>query len=117
MLDLHVWWAWVVVIGNGISGAWCLAAHWWAPLRVRVIWAAVVVVEASIFLQVAIGVWLVTVEGVPAPGIHMFYGFISLVAVAILYGYRVQLRAHQYLLYGVGGWFLMGLGIRSMFLA
>ena len=52
-----------------------------------------------------------------APGMRMFYGFISIVSVAILYAYRTQVRAWQYLLYGLGGLFLMGLGIRAMFLA
>lgn len=116
MLGFHVWWSWIVVVGNGVSGVWCLGAHWLPPLRVRAVWAAVVMVQASVFVQVAVGVWVVAVEGIPAPGIHMFYGFISLVVIAILYGYRVQLRAQQFLLYGFGGLFLMGLGIRSMVL-
>lgn len=115
--DLHDWWAWVVVVGNGLAGAWCLGAHWLPPLRVRGMWAVVAVVQVSIFVQVALGVWLVAVDGLPLPAMHAFYGFISIVAVAILYAYRVQLRAQQYLLYGFGGLFLMGLGIRAMFLA
>lgn len=117
ILDLHDWWSWVVVVGNGAAGIWCLGAHWSPLLRVRGMWAVVVAVQVSIFVQVALGVWLVAVEGMDAPGIHMFYGFVSIVAVAVIYGYRVQLRAWQYLLYGFGGLFLMGLGIRSMFLS
>jgi hypothetical protein len=117
ILDLHDLWSWVVVIGNGIGGAWCLAAHWWAPLRVRALWAFVVLIELTIFVQVALGVYLVAVEDMTAPGMHMFYGFISIVSVAVLYGYRTQVRAWQFLLYGCGGLFLMGLGIRAMFLA
>ena len=117
ILDLHDWWSWIVVVGNAAAGLWCLGAHWLPPLRVRGMWAAVVAVQVSIFVQVALGVWLVAVEGIDAPGIHMFYGFIMIVAVAVIYGYRVQLRAWQYLLYGYGGLFLMGLGIRSMVLS
>ena len=37
-------------------------------------------------------------------------------SVAIVYSYRAQLRAQRYLLYGFGGLFLMGLGIRAMVL-
>jgi hypothetical protein len=48
---------------------------------------------------------------------HMFYGFIALVAVAIIYSYRRQLEQHRYLLYGLGELFVMGLAIRAMFLA
>ena len=117
LLELHTVWAWVVVVGNALAGAWCLGAHWWAPMRVRGMWGAVVTVQVTIFVQVILGVYLVAAEGIEAPGMHMFYGFISIVAVAILYGYRSQLRAWQYLLYGLGGLFLMGLGIRAMFLA
>ncbi|MHB1139925.1 MAG: hypothetical protein ACYC2O_13300 [Microthrixaceae bacterium] len=116
ILDLHTAWAWVVVVGNALAGLWCLGAHWWPPLRVRAIWAFVVLMEATIFVQVALGVYMVAVEDITAPGMHMFYGFISIVAVAVIYGYRTQLRAWQFLLYGSGGMFLAGLGIRSMLL-
>lgn len=115
-LDLHTTWAWVVVIGNGIAGLWCLGAHWLPPLRVRGMWAAVAAVQVTIFVQVILGVYLVAVEGISAPAMHMFYGWISIVTVALIYGYRTQIRAWQYLLYGFGGLFLMGLGIRAMLL-
>jgi hypothetical protein len=45
---------------------------------------------------------------------HMFYGFVAIVAVGIVYSYRQQLRHRLYLLYGFGGLFLMGLGIRAL---
>jgi hypothetical protein len=117
ILDLHDLWSWVVVVGNGLAGLWCLGAHWLPALRVKALWVAVVVVEVTIFVQVALGVYMVAVQGVEAPAMHMFYGFISLVTVGILYAYRTQLRAQMYLLYGFGGLFLMGLGIRAMVLA
>jgi hypothetical protein len=44
----------------------------------------------------------------------MFYGFVAIITVAILYSYRNSLRAWQYLLYGGGSLFLMGLGIRAV---
>ena len=44
----------------------------------------------------------------------MFYGFVAIIAVAIIYSYRDQMQADRYLLYGFGGLFLMGLGIRAM---
>jgi hypothetical protein len=117
ILDLHDLWSWVVVIGNGLAGAWCLGAHWVPALRVKALWVAVVIVQVTIFVQVALGVYMVAAQGIEAPAMHMFYGFISLVTVGILYAYRSQLRAQTYLLYGFGGLFLMGLGIRAMFLA
>jgi hypothetical protein len=117
VLQLHSEWAWVVVIGNAIAGSWCLGAHWIPALRVRALWWFVVAVEATIFVQVCLGVYMVAAEGIDAPEFHVFYGFIAIVAVAILYSYRNQLKAHLYLLYGFGGLFLMGLGIRAMTLA
>jgi len=49
-----------------------------------------------------------------APQFHMFYGFVAIIAVGIIYSYRQQLRHRLYLLYGLGGLFIMGLGIRAV---
>ena len=116
LLDVHVAWAWVVVFANALVGLWALGAHWIAPLRVRGLWWAVVAAEVAIAIQVALGVAIFAGQGIDAPEFHMFYGFIALVAVAIIYSYRNQLRASLYLLYGFGSLFLMGLAIRAMLL-
>ena len=70
--------------------------------------------ELTIFVQVGLGVGLVSGQGFVAPKFHMFYGFVAIIAVAIIYSYRQQMRHRLYLLYGLGGLFLMGLGIRAM---
>jgi hypothetical protein len=44
----------------------------------------------------------------------MFYGFVAIFTVAIIYSYRQQMQHRLYLLYGLGGLFLMGLGIRAL---
>ena len=44
----------------------------------------------------------------------MFYGFVAIIAVGIIYSYRQQMRHRLYLLYGLGGLFVMGLGIRAI---
>jgi hypothetical protein len=44
----------------------------------------------------------------------MFYGFVAIIAVGIIYSYRQQMRHRLYLLYGLGGLFIMGLGIRAV---
>ena len=62
------------------------------------------------------GVIVVNRDGVPFPQFHAFYGFVAIMAAAIIYSYRGQLRGREYLLYGLGSWFLMGLGIRAMVL-
>ena len=43
----------------------------------------------------------------------MFYGFLTLLAVGLIIGYR-QLAQYRNLLYGLGGLFIMGLSIRAM---
>jgi hypothetical protein len=114
LLDLHEGWAWVVVIGNGLAGVWALGAHWLPALRRRALWWFTIGVELAIFVQVALGVGLVAGEGIEAPQFHMFYGFVALITVGLIYSYRAQLADRRYLLYGFGGLFLMGLGIRAM---
>jgi hypothetical protein len=114
LVEVHEGFAWFVVVGNAIAGLWALAAHWQGRLRVPALWWWTLVVQVSIFLQVGLGVLLVTVEDLEAPDFHMFYGFVALAAVGIIYSYRQQLEPHRYLLYGGGGLFLMGLGIRAM---
>ena len=66
------------------------------------------------FVQVGLGVGLVAGQHIKAPQFHMFYGFVAIIAVGIIYSYRQQLRDHLYLLYGLGGLFVMGLGIRAL---
>jgi hypothetical protein len=112
--DLHASFAWFVVVGNGLAGAWALAAHWWEPARVRALWLVTAVVQVSIIVQVALGVAaLGALEGDPDQ-FHLFYGFVAVATIGIIYSYRAQLAAHRYLLYGGGGLFLMGLALRSM---
>ena len=112
--DVHEAWAWFVIIGNAMAGTWSLVAHWVDAVRTRALWWFVGVVEVAIFVQVGLGVGLVAGQGFVAPQFHMFYGFVAIIAVGLLYSYRSQMWAWRYLLYGFGGLFLMGLGIRAM---
>jgi len=114
VLDVHESFAWFVIVANGLAGLWCLAAHWVEALRTKAMWWFVVVAEATVFVQVVLGVVLVAGQGIEAPQFHMFYGFVAIIAIGIIYSYRAQLKAHQYLLYGFGSLFIMGLGIRAM---
>ena len=112
--NVHEAWAWVVVIGNGLAGLWALGAHRFASLRGRALWWFTGTAEVAIFVQVTLGVIMVAGHDRVAPQFHMFYGFVALMAVAIIYSYRLQIARYRYLLYGGGGLFLMGLGIRAM---
>ncbi|HAG67025.1 MAG TPA: hypothetical protein DCL10_01870, partial [Acidimicrobium sp.] len=68
----------------------------------------------SIFVQVILGVIMVNRDKREFPQFHAFYGFVAIIAIAIIYSYRAQLKSRVYLLYGFGGLFLMGLSIRAM---
>ena len=115
--SIHANFAWVVIFANAIAGVWSLGAHRGGALRVRALGWFISAAEVTIFIQVALGV--ANLAGGRAPGndFHIFYGFVALITVGILYGYRNQLRAYAYLLYGWGSLFLMGLAIRALLLA
>ncbi|MGQ0432597.1 MAG: hypothetical protein ACT452_09365 [Microthrixaceae bacterium] len=112
--DLHADFAWVVVVSNAVVGAWALAAHYREALRTPVLWRLTLVAELTIVLEVALGVALVAVQHLDVAQFHAFYGFVALATIGIVYSYRPQVRPHQYLLYGLGGLFLMGLALRAM---
>ena len=104
----------MVIISNGLAGLWALGAHRWPALRTRALWWYTLLAELTIFVQVGLGVGLVAGQHYHAKQFHMFYGFVAIIAATIIYSYRQQLRHRIYWLYGGGGIFLMGLGIRAM---
>ncbi len=114
ILALHEWWAWVVIVGNGAAGLWALGAVRWEGLRSKALWWLTAVAQVSVFVQVGLGVYLVAAEDMEAPDIHMFYGFLTIISVAIIHSYRNQMRHRLYPLYGLGGLFVMGLGLRAL---
>ena len=115
LLDVHKAWAWVVIIGNGLAGLWAIGAHYREELRTRALWWFTVAAELAVFVQVGLGVGLVAGEKIEAPQFHMFYGFVAIIAIGIIYSYKNQIaRKYLYLLYGLGGLFIMGLGIRAL---
>ena len=63
-----------------------------------------------------LGVYLMAHDHIEAPQFHTFYGFLTIISVAIIHSYRQQLQHRLYLLYGLGGLFVMGLGIRALVL-
>jgi hypothetical protein len=103
-------------VSNGLAGLWALVANWQPALRRRALWWFTVAAQVSIFVEVGFGVGLVSVDDYVAPEFHAFYGFIAIIAVGIIFSYRSQMQHRLYLLYGLGGLFVMGLAIRSMVL-
>lgn len=115
--SIHEGWAWVVIIGNGLAGLWALGANWLTPLRTRALWWFIGAAELTVFVQVVLGTIMVSKYKVPLPEFHAFYGFVGIIAIAIIYSYRMQMQHRLYMLYGFGSLFVMGLGIRAMLVA
>ena len=86
--------------------------------RVRPLWWAVIVAQLTTFAIAIIGVLIVNRFGIELDQFHALYGFSTIVAVGILYSYRGSPFAKQkvHLLYGLGSLFIMGLGVRAMYL-
>ena len=114
LVDLHKSWAWYVIIANGLAGFWSLGAHKFESLRTRALWWFTLLAQLTVFVQVTLGVIMVNKYKLEFPQFHAFYGFVGIIAVAIIYSYRNQMKHRLYLLYGFGGLFIMGLGIRAL---
>ena len=113
---LHVALGWTVVVANGLVGLWALVAHWVPAARHQILWWATALAQLLIGVEVVLGVAYLRSSGLEVSGIHQFYGFITLLSVALIYSYRPQVRKWQYLLYGFGGLFIMGLALRTVFI-
>ena len=113
---IHGDWGYVAIALNALSGLHGLAAWRWPRLRGRPVWIGVVIAELAMMVQVVMGVVLVSNGRFTPPRFHMFYGFVSFITVGLLYSYRYVFRARNQmeLFYGLGGLFLMGLGIRAV---
>lgn len=116
MLDFHSVWGWIAIVANALAGLYALAAWQWVRLRGRPVWAATIAAEVAMLVQVLSGVVLVSVDDLEAPGFHMFYGFVAFLTVGLLYSYKYVWKARGWLelAYGLGGLFVMGLGLRAV---
>jgi hypothetical protein len=118
LYDAHRVLAWFLIVSNALVGVWALVAHAVAPLRVRALWWAVAVAQLSAFAIAVVGVLMLDRYGLELDQFHALYGFSCIVAVGILYSYRGSpfVKDKVYLLYGLGSLFIMGLGIRAMYI-
>jgi hypothetical protein len=117
--DLHVVTAWFLIVSNAFVGVWALVAQYVPSIRHRVLWWVTLVAQLSTLAVAVIGALIVNQNGVELDSFHALYGFSTIFAVAILYSYRNSpfIADKVHLLYGCGGLFIMGLGIRNLFLA
>ena len=115
-IEVHQLWAWVVVLSNAGAGGWALAAHRYPQLRHKAMWWLTIAAQLSVAAQAVLGVLVMNVDGREVDQLHVIYGFVSLASVGVIYSYQAQLQQWRYLLYGWGGLFLMGLGLRALVL-
>ena len=117
LLESHRTLGYAAIYANAAAGLWMLAA-WRIPALRRPAWRwwPVIAAEALMMTQVVLGVLLVSVEDYAPPRFHMFYGFVAFITVGLLYSYRYVWKARGWmeLAYGLGGLFIMGLGIRAI---
>jgi hypothetical protein len=118
LYDLHDVLAWFLILSNAFVGCWALAAQWLAVLRVRPLWWSIAVAQLSAFAIAVVGVLMVNRYDLELDQFHALYGFSTIVTVGILYSYRGSpfIKDKLYLMYGLGSLFIMGLGIRAMYL-
>ena len=117
VFKIHRFWGYVSIVVNGLAGLYCLAAWRWHALRGKPVWIVTITAEVAVLVQVALGVALVSGDkgyAKSVPRFHMFYGFVIFITVGLLYAYRRQMRGRLEMLYGLGGLFIMGLGIRAV---
>ena len=117
VFKIHRFWGYVSIVVNGLAGLYCLAAWRWQTLRGKPVWVVTIAAEIAVLVQVALGVALVSGDkgyAKSVPRFHMFYGFVIFITVGLLYAYRRQMRGRLEMLYGLGGLFIMGLGIRAV---
>ena len=118
MRELHEINAWLLIGFNAAMGAWCLLAYQFAALRGRPMWVGVIIAQLTTFVQAVVGAILSKEDGVELDDMHALYGFSAIIAVAILYSYRTSpfMKGKELTLYGFGSLFVMGLGLRNLYL-
>ena len=116
LFDIHRAWGYSAITANFLAGLYTLGAWRWKSWRTRWLWWPTIIAEAMMMIQVFLGVLLVSVQHYSPPRFHMFYGFVAFITVGLLYSYRYVFRARSQLelFYGLGGLFLMGVGIRAV---
>ncbi len=108
--------AWVLTVSNALVGVWALAAHFAPRLRHRSIWVGVIIAESVIVVQTILGVIIQNSENLD-PDRHQLYGFSAFISIGLIYAYRNDMKDRVHLLYGLGSIWIMGLGLRAIYLA
>jgi hypothetical protein len=105
----------VVVVLNLVAGGWGV----WMALRRKPagkgLWPLIYAGQAALALQVVIGVTLS--RRITPPGIHMFYGFVLLIAAALSYAFRGDSPRRMLTVCAAVALFVGAVGVRTMLTA
>ncbi len=113
MLSFHQTWAWVAIVGCGLSGLVGVGLALVRRSPRRPFWVMVGSGIVAVLIQVGAG--LVLFARGERPGtFHVFYGIVISFSLAFAYIYRSQLARRPALSWGLLMLFIMGLGIRAM---
>ena len=90
IVDAHTAWAWFVVVTNGLAGFWSLSAHRWPALRSRALWWFTAASQATMLVQVILGV--VTLVLIAPLGLSIAHQIIAtmLLGVATWFTWRAR---------------------------
>ena len=118
LYDIHVITAWILIVLNMVAGFWALTAQYVSGLRHMVLWWTTGLAQTMTVVVAIVGALIVSKNGAELEAFHALYGFSTIFAVAILYSYRNSpfIADKLHLLYGCGGLFIAGLGVRALFL-
>ena len=114
--DFHTTLAFFLIAANATTGVWGLLIDKGILKSQRFFWISVSIAQIFVFAQAIVGVGIQTKDDLEPDDFHYLYGFSMIVAIALLYGYRNTIGNKKHLLYALGSFFIMGLGIRAMFL-
>lgn len=118
MRQLHEINAWLLIGSNAAMGVWCLLAYRFTQLAGRPVWVGVIIAQLTTLVQAVVGALLSNRDGVELDDMHALYGFSAIIAVGIMYSYRTSpfMKGKELTLYGFGSLFVMGLGLRNLYL-
>jgi len=114
LFDFHRNWGYIAIALNALAGLYALAAWRWRKLRGPWVLRATIVAEATLLIQVAAGIILISSKQYSAPRFHLFYGYVAFFTIGAVYAYRNAIRRKRELWLGLVGLFLMGVGIRAV---
>jgi drug/metabolite transporter (DMT)-like permease len=108
----HANWAYAVVVVNFAAAGWGLLRTRRRPSQARAFWWLAVAGQLAVGVQVILGVALH--QRTPAPGRHMFYGFVLAIAAVLAHAFRGPDPKRNVIIFSAIALFLGAVGIRTM---